>query len=104
MVLPIIVNFTCKQDIRDELDYSGIVCTDLRTIGMDRERKNLSCVLARTYDQGSNRGVLLYTSRTTDREWSSRERSLLKSLTPASFHSYLQNVHGGRAAQLPEQA
>lgn len=39
MVLPIIVNFTCKQDIRDELDYSGIVCTDLRTIGMDRERK-----------------------------------------------------------------
>lgn len=81
MVLPIIVNFTCKQDIRDELDYSGIVCTDLRTIGMDRERKNLSCVLARTYDQGSNRGVLLYTSRTTDREWSSRERSLLKSLT-----------------------
>lgn len=81
MVLPIIVNFTCKQDIRDELDYSGIVCTDLRTIGMDRERKNLSCVLARTYDQGSNRGVLLYTSRTADREWSSRERSLLKSLT-----------------------
>ena len=81
MVLPVIVNFTCKQDIRDELDYSGIVCTDLRTIGMDRERKNLSCVLARTYDQGSNRGVLLYTSRTTNREWSSRERSLLKSLT-----------------------
>ena len=81
MVLPIIVNFTCKQDIRDELDYSGIVCTDLRTIGMDRERKNLSCVLARTYDQGANRGVLLYTSRTADREWSSRERSLLKSLT-----------------------
>ena len=66
MVLPIIVNFTCKQDIRDELDYSGIVCTDLRTIGMDRERKNLSCVLARTYDQGANRGVLLYTSRTAN--------------------------------------
>lgn len=42
MVLPVIVNFTCKQDIRDELDYSGIVCTDLRTIGMDRERKTLA--------------------------------------------------------------
>lgn len=81
MVLPVRVNFTCKPDIRDELDYSGIVCTDLRTIGMERNRKNLSCVLARTYDQGSNRGVLLYTSRTADHEWSSRERALLKSLT-----------------------
>ena len=81
MVLPIMVNFACKPEIQEELDYSGIVCTDRRTIGQDRDGKNLSCVLARTYDQGTNRGVLLYTAKTSDREWSSRERSLLKNLT-----------------------
>ncbi|MBP0983536.1 MAG: EAL domain-containing protein [Oscillospiraceae bacterium] len=81
MVLPIMVNFVCKPEIQEELDYSGIVCTDRKTIGQDRDGKNLSCVLARTYDQGTNRGVLLYTAKTSDREWSSRERTLLKSLT-----------------------
>lgn len=81
MVLPIMVNFVCKPEIQEELDYSGIVCTDLRTIGQDRDGRNLSCVLARTYDQGTNRGVLLYTAKTSGREWSSRERSLLKNLT-----------------------
>ncbi|MGN1341491.1 MAG: EAL domain-containing protein [Oscillospiraceae bacterium] len=81
MVLPVMVNFTCKPEIQEELDYSGIVCTDLRTIGQAHNGKNLSCVLVRTYDQGTNRGVLLYTAKTTDREWSSRERSLLKNLT-----------------------
>lgn len=81
MVLPVMVNFVCKPEIQEELDYSGIVCTDRKAIGQDRDGRNLSCVLARTYDQGSNRGVLLYTAKTSDREWSSRERSLLKNLT-----------------------
>ena len=81
MVLPIMVNFVCKPEIQEELDYSGIVCTNRKAIGQDRDGRNLSCVLARTYDQGSNRGVLLYTAKTSDREWSSRERSLLKNLT-----------------------
>lgn len=81
MVLPIMISFDCKKEIREELDYSGIVCTDMKTIGQDRDGKNRSCVLARTYEQGSNRGVLLYTAKTSGREWSSRERSLLKNLT-----------------------
>lgn len=81
LLLPVIANFTCRQDIRDELDYSGIVCTDRRTIGMDSDKRNLSCILARTYDQGTNRGVILYTAKTGEREWTSRERNLLKSLT-----------------------
>lgn len=81
LVLPVIVGLIDRPDIDEELDYSGIVCTDCRTIGIDHSGKNQSCVLARTYDQGENRGVLLYISRTAGREWSSRERSLLKSIT-----------------------
>lgn len=81
MVLPIIQNFTCKPEIAEELDYSGIYCTDLRTIGVYPEKPNLSCVLVRTFDQGNERGVLLYTAKTSGREWSSRERTLLKNLT-----------------------
>lgn len=79
--LPIIVGIVKNHDIHEELDYSGIVCTDRKTIGIDHNGKNLSCVLARTYDQGENNGVLLYTARTSGREWSSRERTLLKTLT-----------------------
>ncbi len=80
LVLPVVTNICDRPDIEEELDYSGIVCTDCRSIGVDKP-KNPSCVLARTYDQGENRGVLLYVSRTPRREWSSRERSLLKSIT-----------------------
>lgn len=81
MLLPIMANFVCKPEILEELDYSGIVCTDRGTIGQDKEGRNLSCVIARTYDQGTNRGLLLYTAKTSGREWSSRERNLLKNLT-----------------------
>ena len=81
MVLPIAVNVCCKPEIMEELDYSGIVCTDRRSIGADCDGRNLSCVLARTYDQGTNRGVLLFTAKASAREWTSRERTLLKSLT-----------------------
>lgn len=80
LVLPVTVGLVSRPEIEEELDYSGIVCTDCRTISIDKP-KNPSCVLARTYDQGENRGVLLYISRTSGREWSSRERSLLKSIT-----------------------
>ena len=81
LVLPVIVAMSQHPDIEEELDYSGIVCTDCRTIGIDHSGKNQSCVIARTYDQGENRGVLLYISRSAGKEWSSRERSLLKSIT-----------------------
>lgn len=81
VIVPIVCTFSCTPELRSELDYSGIVCTDQKSIGVASCPKNLSCVLARTYDQGSNCGVLLYTARTSGREWSPRERSLLKSLT-----------------------
>ena len=81
LVLPVVVAMPQHPDIEEELDYSGIVCTDCRTIGIDHSGKNQSCVIARTYDQGENRGVLLYISRSAGKEWSSRERSLLKSIT-----------------------
>lgn len=81
LVLPVIVAASHHPDIEEELDYSGIVCTDCHAIGIDRSGKNLSCVIARTYDQGENRGALLYISRIAGKEWSSRERSLLKSIT-----------------------
>ncbi len=81
LVLPVIVAASHHPDIEEELDYSGIVCTDCHAIGIDRSGKNLSCVIARTYDQGENRGALMYISRIAGKEWSSRERSLLKSIT-----------------------
>lgn len=80
-VVPVVGSFSLRPEIREELDYSGIVCTDQNSIGMTSTKKNLSCVLARTYDQGSNRGVLLYIARDSGKEWTSRERSLIKSLT-----------------------
>lgn len=80
VVVPTVGSFTLTPELRAEMDYSGLACTDLYTIGM-KSGKNCSCVVARTYDQGSNRGVLLYISRSTGREWTPRERTLMKSLT-----------------------
>ena len=81
LVLPVVVAMSHHPDIEEELDYSGIVCTDCHAIGIDHSGRNQSCVIVRTYNQGENRGVLLYISRSAGKEWSSRERSLLKSIT-----------------------
>ena len=80
-VVPVAGSLRLTPEMKSELDYSGIICTRQSAVGITPEKKDLSCVLARTYDQGSNRGVLMYTAKTDGREWTSRERSLMKTLT-----------------------
>lgn len=80
-LIPARQSFSCKPEITEELDYSGFYPTDLHSIAVNTDKPDLSCALVRTYDKGIERGVVLYTAQTDNREWSSRERVLLKSLT-----------------------
>lgn len=80
MLLPVVCGTPEISSVREELDYSGIVCTDRRTIRSD-DGKNLSCVLVRTHSSGSERGIIIYTADKTDKTWSNRERKLLKNIT-----------------------
>ncbi len=81
MLLPVVCSTPRISSIQEELDYSGIVCTDRKTMQADHNGRNLSCVLVRTYNSGKNDGVILYTAKTSDRSWSNRERKMLKNIT-----------------------
>ncbi|MBQ8172270.1 MAG: EAL domain-containing protein [Oscillospiraceae bacterium] len=81
MLLPVMCASHDIKSLKDELDYSGIVCTDRRTMQADHDGRNLSCVMVRTYDGGKDSGVIVYTADTSNRTWSNRERKLLKSIT-----------------------
>ncbi len=81
MLLPVVCGSPDISDVAEELDYSGIVCTDRRTIQCETDEQNLSCVLVRTYSSGSDRGIIIYTADKSGRTWSNRERKLLKNIT-----------------------
>ncbi len=81
MLLPVVCSTPQVASVDEELDYSGIVCTDRRTLRADRDGKNLSCVLVKTYNSGKNDGLILYTANSSGRSWSNRERKLLKNIT-----------------------
>ena len=81
MLLPIVCNTQRIPELADELDYSGIVCTDRKTMQADHDGKNLSCAMVRTYNSGTDDGVIVYTAKTSGRNWSNRERKLLKNIT-----------------------
>lgn len=80
ILLPVVSSVAAMPEVMDELDYSGIVCTDRRTLnkqlGDDR-----SCVLVRTYENGKPGGVVVFIAKTSGRTWSNRERKLIKNIT-----------------------
>ncbi len=78
--LPVVCETPSVPELEKELDYSGIVCTDQRTMTVDKG-KNLSCAMVRTYNQGKAKGVMLYTADRSDREWTNRDRKVLKNVT-----------------------
>ena len=81
MLLPVVCGTPEIKDVREELDYSGIACTDRRTIRTDEDSRNRSCVLVRTHSNGSDKGIIIYTADKSNRTWSNRERKLLKNIT-----------------------
>ncbi len=81
MLLPVVCATPTIPAIIDELDYSGIVCTDRKSVQADIDGKNRSTVLVRTYDSGRQGGILVYTAKESGRVWTNRERKLIKSIT-----------------------
>ena len=81
ILLPVVCETPSIPALAEELDYSGIVCTDRRTMTVDHDGKNLSCAMVRTYNKGKARGVMLYTADRPDRVWTNRDRKVLKNVT-----------------------
>ena len=80
-LVPVVCNTPHIPAIAEELDYSGMICTDRKTMQADHDGRNLSCALVRTYNSGADDGVIVYTAKNSGRSWSNRERKLLKNIT-----------------------
>lgn len=79
--LPVVRETPHIAPLNSELDYSGIVFTDQKTIQADRDGLNRSCVLVRTYENGRCYGDVVYTAADSNRTWTNSERKLLKNAT-----------------------
>ena len=80
LLLPVVCPLPNIPSVYEELDYSGIVCTN-RTWNIPEDKDNLSCALVRTYDSGKSSGIIIYTADSERHDWSNRERKLLKNIT-----------------------
>lgn len=81
MMLPVVSTAPCISAVSDELDYSGVVCTERKIIQPDHNGDNRSCVLVRTYESGRSGGTIIYIAKKANRTWSNRERKLIKTIT-----------------------
>lgn len=75
--IPTIAHF--NEDIDKELEYNSVLC--LKEDAVMRNGSNRSCALSRVYEKGNSRGVLMFTARDTNKEWTNRERKSLKNIT-----------------------
>lgn len=76
-----VVTDNIRLDIIDkDLENNAVLC-----IGEDELKgihgKNRSCALSRVYENGTTKGVLLFVARHSEREWSNRDRKVLKNIT-----------------------
>ncbi len=81
IVMPMVIDTVRVQNLAEELDYSGLVCTDTKTLNIRKDSENCGCVIVKTFNNASESGIIMYTSKNGVRTWSNRERKMLKSLT-----------------------
>ena len=69
-----------NERIDRELDNNAVVCIcedDLKGFA----GRNRSCALSRVYENGNSKGILVFIARDSDKEWSNRDRKVLKNIT-----------------------
>ncbi len=68
-------------DIVDkDLENNAVLCIDEDDL-KGVPGKNRSCALSRVYENGTTKGVLLFVAHHSKREWSNRDRKVIKNIT-----------------------
>lgn len=78
-IVPLSSTVPINEYIDKELEFNDVLCMkEDEVIHNGSER---SCALSRVYENGKSRGVLMFISSETDKNWTNRDRKVLKSIT-----------------------
>lgn len=90
-----IVTETIRFDIIDkELESNAVLCIS-EDVLKGTQSKNRSCAISRVYENGITKGILLFVAHSSAREWSNRDRKVLKNITQilsaVIYRSFMEN-------------
>lgn len=78
-IIPLSSTVSISSYIDKELEYNAVLC--MKEDEVIHNGALRSCALSRVYENGKNRGILMFISGDTDKNWSNRDLKILKSVT-----------------------
>lgn len=94
VIAPVVTDTLDLESISRELESNAVFCTNENEL-TGKSDKNRSCALSRVYENGTTRGVLLFIAHKTDRQWSNRDRKVIKNIThilsTVIYRSFIEN-------------
>lgn len=94
VLTPVIANEYHNEIVDKDLESDAVVCineSDLREGG----KTNRCFALSRVYENGSSRGVLVFITGNNGREWTNRDRKLIRTITQiistVIYRSFMEN-------------
>ena len=93
-ITPVVIDTPNIENISRELESNAVFCTnedELKGV----PSKNRSCALSRVYENGITKGVLLFVTHEPERQWSNRDRKVIKNITQilstVIYRSFMEN-------------
>ncbi|MGN0683712.1 MAG: EAL domain-containing protein, partial [Oscillospiraceae bacterium] len=78
-IIPLSSTVSISSYIDKELEYNAVLC--MKEDEVIHNGAFRSCALSRVYENGKNRGILMFISGDTDKNWSNRDLKIIKSVT-----------------------
>ena len=93
-VAPIVADAPNIDNVSPELESNAVFCISENEL-RGATGKNRSCALSRIYENGISKGVLIFVSNKPGREWSNRDRKVIKNITQilstVIYRSFMEN-------------
>ncbi len=77
---PIVSDNSKNLHIEKELEFSEVLCVSEDEI-YDERTRNRSMALANIYENGASKGVVAFIARDSGKEWSNRDRKVIRNIT-----------------------
>lgn len=93
-IIPIVVAAPNIDNVSRELESNAVFCTSENELS-ETSGKNRSCALSRVYENGITKGALLFLAHESERQWSNRDRKVIKNITQilstVIYRSFMEN-------------
>ncbi len=93
-MIPMIASELLTDEIDKQLENDAVVCLRESELGSHADTDR-SCALSRIYENGISRGVLMFIAHEKNRNWTNRDRKLIRNITQiistVIYRSFIEN-------------